>query len=251
MCAITTPVTMLSKLINRLLAVVHETCADDEPFVEYDTITSNVAACKTFTFRNVGRCYITDKNYGENCQELQARAFNGAQFALGSRWFYSTFPYHQSAEHLMPFAELYFNLTEFMVPMCDFLNISDGKKYVVINVMRSNGAIQRGIIKTDVRSMVVYRLIRGDEYIVSDDYERIEPIVKVCFNFEGTDFDFDSMTTDFPHTDCSKDVPVKRLIEINPMLANAFRIEDEQIPSFKQAFVNSAMNVLNAHGDLP
>lgn len=216
----------------------------------YETIKSNVMACKMFSHRHIGRCYITNKHYGENCPELHGHVFPGAERALGARWFYSALPYHESSSHLLPFADLCFNYGEYMVPVRDFPNIaqhSDGKNYIVVNVKRTNGAIQRGIIKTDKKSMVAYRAIENRAFIhpayVSAD-TKIEPMVRVYFNYDGSDIDFSSMNTECPITDCTKDIPVETLIESNPLLADAFRIGDEQLAGFHDAFEVSAMKLI-------
>jgi hypothetical protein len=138
-----------------------------------------------------------------------------------------------------------------MVPVCDFPNIaqhSDGKNYIVVNVKRTSGAIQRGVIKTNKKSMIIYRAVQDRAFVhpayVSAD-TKIEPIVTTHFNYDGSDIDFSSMNTDCPVTDCTKDIPVERLIESNPQLVDAFRIGDEQIAGFQTAFVVSAMKIVD------
>jgi hypothetical protein len=216
----------------------------------YDTIKSNVLACKMFTSRHIGRCYISNKNYGENCKEMRGHVFPGAESALGARWFFSALPYHESSEWLLPFADLCFNFGEYMVPVRDFPNIykhSDGKNYIVVNVKRTNGLIQRGFIKVDKKSMVVYRAIEDRSFIhpayVSPDME-IQPIVSTHFMHDGSDLSFNSMVADYPIADCTKDIPIKELIKINPDLADAFKIGDDQFARFHDAFEVSVMNAV-------
>lgn len=247
--------TVLFRLFDRLMMENKMRC-DGQVFESdtkdelYDTIKSNVLACKMFTSRHIGRCYITNKNYGENCPDVHGHVFDAAQTALGARWFYSAFPYHTSAEQFLPFANLCFNFGEYMVPVRCFPNMaqhSDGKKYIVVNVKRTSGAIQRGLIKTDNKSMVVYRSIQ-DRSFVHPAYvspgTKIDAIIATYFNYDGSDIDFSSMETDCPLTDCTKDIPVERLIEHNPQLADAFRIGDEQIAGFGTAFEVSVMDVV-------
>lgn len=247
---------VIYRLVDRLLT--ENECRRDghefEPDTKddlYETIKSNVLACKLFTSRHIGRCYITNKHYGEDCAELHGHGFNGAERALGARWFYSALPYHESSSHLLPFADLCFNYGEYMVPVRDFPNIaqhSDGKNYIVVNVPRTSGAIQRGIIKTDKKSMVVYRAVENREFVhpsFATSDTKIEPIVRVHFNYDGSDIDFSTMNTEYPITDCVKDIQLKTLIACNPVLTDAFRIgDDEQIAGFHNAFELSAMKIV-------
>jgi hypothetical protein len=247
--------TVLFRLFDRLMMENQMRCDGQvfEPDTKdelYGTIKSNVLTCKMFSSRHIGRCYITNKNYGENCPHVYEYVFDAAQAALGARWFYSSFPYHKSAEQFLPFANLCFNFDEYIVPVRCFPNMSqhsDGKKYIVVNVKRTSGAIQRGLIKTDNKSMVVYRSIQGSSFAhpayVSPG-TKIEPTITTYFNYDGSDIDFSSMETDCPLTNCTKDIPVERLIESNPMLADAFRIGDEQIAGFGTAFEVSVMDVV-------
>ena len=245
------------RLVDRLLQendakragrdVEHET--NDEL---YDTIRSNVIACKMFSSRYIGRCYITNKNYGENCPDIRGHVFPGAQTALGSRWFYSALPYHTSAEFLLPFADLCFHYSEYIVPVCIFPNMSkysEGKNFIVVNVERSKGnVIQKGFIKTNNQSMVSYRVIE-DKMLVHPSYApdgaKIEPIVTVYFNYNGSDPLFNSMESEYPFTDCTKDVPVNSIIAHNPGLSDAFQIGDERIAGFHTAFEVSAMDAID------
>jgi hypothetical protein len=204
--------------------------------VLYDTIKANVLACKMFSSRHIGRCYITNKNYGGSDEEVCGYVFNGAVDALGQRWYFSAFPYHSSAKHLLPIAELMFDMSEYVVPLIDFPNIDKEKKYMFVNVKRSNGAIQRGIIKCNRVSMVIYR-VRNERSMVHPAYAPdAEPVpyINLHFNSDYTDVDEKE-----PITDGYKGVLLRDVIEQNPDLADAFRIGDEAIPSFKTAFLNS------------
>lgn len=246
---------VFGRLLDRLL-LENEHLRDGEEFEPntndelYDTIRNNVLACKMFASRSIGRCYITNKNYGNNCKELKAHVFTGAERALGSRWFYSAFPFHESAKHLLPFADLCFNFGEYMVPILDFQNIpkhSDGKNFIVVNIMRTRGLIHTGIIKIDTKAMVVYRSIEEKVFVhpaYSPDHLNIEPIVTTYFNYCGTDIDLSKLDENgYPITDCTKDIPINTLIKHNPTLADAFRIGEDSIPTFHTAFEVSAMNV--------
>lgn len=208
--------------------------------VLYDTIKSNVYACKMFSSRHVGRCCITNKNYGDMDENLKGCVFAGAIDALGDRWIFSTFPYHVSAKHLLPIAELMFNMSEYIVPLIDFPNINKENKFIVVNVKRSNGTIQRGIIKCNSQSMVTYRAREGAAFI-HPSYAPDSPIVpyiKVHFNADYSDIDID-FEGDYPFTDGYKGVFLKDVIEVNPDLSDLFQIGDELIPTFKTAFLHS------------
>ncbi len=243
------------RLLDRLLTI-NENKRDGQAFEPqirddlYDTIMTNVLTCKMFSSRYIGRCYITNSNYGENCVDIHGHVFAGARSALGARWNYSAFPYHQSASHFLPFIDLCFNFSEYMVPVCDFPNMSqhsDGKNYIIVNVLRTNKSIQRGFIKTDKTSMVLYRT--SGTFInpaYADEDTKLDPLVTTYFNYDGSDIDFSSMDTEVPITDCTKDVPIAKLLINNPQLADAFRIGDEQIAGFHTAFKVSVMKIINS-----
>ena len=214
----------------------------------YDTIKGNVLACKMFASRHIGRCYLTNNTYEEDCKELHGHVFDGAETALGSRWFFSALPYHESAQWLLPFADLCFNFGEYMVPVRDFPNIaehSDGKNYIVVNVPRTKGPVQRGFIKVGKKSMVVYRAIENRAFIhpayVSAG-TKIQPIVTTYFMHNGSDIEFNSLSAEYPFTDCTKDFPVEELVKHNPELSDAFRIGDQQFAGFHDAFHASVIN---------
>jgi hypothetical protein len=207
--------------------------------VLYDTIRSNVIACKMFASRAIGKCCITNKIYGEQDVNLKEHVFNGANETLGERWFFSAFPYHSSAEHLLPIAELMFNMGEYIVPLVDFPNIDKEQEYIVVNVKRSNGVMQRGIIKCNPNSMVIYRVHDGRTFThpaYSAPNSPTVPHINLYFNSDYTDVDLENKC---PITDCFKGVLLTDIIEHNPQLANAFRIDDEVIPSFNTAFRHS------------
>lgn len=249
---------VLNRLFQRLLTEVKmKQCGhffdEDEKDVLYDAIKNNVMTCRMFSSRFVGRCYITNKNYGENCPELHGRVFDGAQTVMGDSWYCSVFPYHQSAEHIVSFAELCFNFCEYIVPIVDFPNISqhcDEKKYIVVNIRRTNGRIQQAMIKTDHRSMVIYRMI-DDGTLVHPAYvphgSKLVPMVKTHFNHDGSDLALDGLESEYPETDCKKDIPVESLVEYNPELSDAFSIGDEVLPGFYTAFERSVLNVASAN----
>jgi len=204
----------------------------------YDTIRSNVIACKMFASRAIGKCCITNKNYDEDDKNFNGHVFNGANDTLGERWFFSAFPYHSSAKHLLPIAELMFNMSEYIVPLVDFPNIDKEREYIVVNVKRSNGAMQRGIIKCNRNTMVIYRVYDGRRFAhpsYSPDAPLV-PYINLYFNSDYTDVDLESKC---PITDCFKGVLLTDLIEHNPHLADLFRIDDEAIPSFNTAFLHS------------
>ena len=213
----------------------------------YDTIKSSVIACKVFSSRRIGQCYITNKSYGENCKDLRQHVFPGAECSLGARWFFSSLPYHLSAEYLLPFADVYFNFSEYIVPVRDFPNIlalSDGKKFIRVNVPRTSGAVCPGFIKVSEKSMMTYRAKERSSLIhpaYASAGAKIELVVRVHFNFDGSDLVFNETETEPPFTDCMKELQVKTLIEHNPVLTDAFRIGDEQIAGFHTAFEVSAM----------
>ena len=229
---------VLRRLIARLLTEI-QTGHHGEGDILYDTIMSNVIACKTFTSRHIGRCYITNKNYGADCEGLLGYMFDGAQTSMGEGWFLCGFPYHESAKVLIPFVEMSFNYSEYMVPVCDFPNVPRDKNYIGVRIMRSNGAIQRGIIKTNRQSMVQYRVIDNSS-VVHPAYARpgskIRPIVTVHFNSDYTDADVDSV--EVPLTDATKKVPLDQLIDAGEL----FQIDSVAIPDFRTAIIHSVSN---------
>jgi len=246
---------VLNRLFQRLLKEVKIKRGgdvfdeEDDKDVLYEAIKNNVMTCRMFSSRFVGRCYITNKNYGENCPELHGRVFDGAQTVMGDSWYCSVFPYHQSAEHIVSFAELCFNFCEYIVPIVDFPNIAqhcDGKKYIVVKIRRTDGRIHQAMIKTDCRSMVIYRMIDNGTF-VHPAYipagSKLVPIVKTHFNHDGSDLDLNELESDYPQTDCKKDIPVESLIELNGELSDAFSIGDEVLPGFYTAFERSVLNV--------
>jgi hypothetical protein len=95
--------------------------------------------------------------------------------------------------------------------------------------------------------MVVYRAIE-DRVFIHPAYAsagaKIQPIVTTYFMYDGSDFEFNSMTTEYPFTDCTKDVPVEELVKHNPALSDAFRIGDTQFAGFHDAFEVSVMNAV-------
>lgn len=199
----------------------------------YDTIKSNVISCKMFSSRYVGRCYITNKHYGDN---IKGCVFNGAKDVLGERWYFSGFPYHMSSEHLLPIAELMFNMSEYIVPLIDFPNIDKEREHIFVNVKRSNGVIQRGIIKSNPCSMVIYRVYDGKR-CVHPSYAPDSPIVPyITVHFKSNYVDVEEEN---PLTDSSKGLFLSEIIEQNPDLSEMFRIGDELIPTFETAFHHS------------
>jgi hypothetical protein len=229
---------VLRRLIARLLTEIR-TGNREEGDILYDTIMSNVIACKTFTSRHIGRCYITNKNYGPDCEGLLGYMFDGAQTSMGEGWFLCGFPYHESAKMLIPFVEMSFNYSEYMVPVCDFPNVPRDKNYIGVRIMRSNGAIQRGIIKTNRQSMVQYRVIENSSF-VHPSWARpgshIRPIVTVHFNSDYTDADVES--AEVPFTDGTKKVPLDQLIDAGEL----FQIDGAAIPDFRTAIIHSVSN---------
>jgi hypothetical protein len=236
---------VLIRLVNRLLLELEGGDAEDEDPL-YNNIVTNVYACKMFSSRRIGVCYVTNKSYGEDCDDMVGHVFDGAQTALGARWFYSAFPYHKSSDELIPFVDARFNFSEFMVPIVDFPNIlqlADGKQYIHVNVKRTSGIVQRGIVKINPKTMVTYRVIDGTSFVhpaYADAGAKLTPIVTVYFNHDGTDPVFDDMGHVYPVTDCSKDVSLDVLIENNSLyLYDAFKIGDHNIPEFRDAFRHS------------
>lgn len=211
----------------------------------YDTIKSNVYACKMFSSRHVGRCCITNNNYEEK-DVIKAYVFNGALETLGDRWIFSTFPYHTSAKHLLPIAELIFNMSEYIVPLMDFPNIDQDKKYIVVKVKRSNGVIQKGIIKSNSQTMVTYRAHEGQR-LVYPSYAPDSPIIpyiKVNFNSDYSDIKLHD-EDEYPLTDAHKGVFLKEIIDINQELSDMFRIGHDIIPNFETAFLHSMQKYYN------
>ena len=229
---------VLRRLIARLLTEI-QTGDRGEDDVLYDTIMNNVIACKTFSSRHIGRCYITNKNYGQNCERLFGHMFDGARTTMGEGWFLCGFPYHESAKVLIPFVEMCFNYSEHIVPVCDFPNIPKDKNYIGVRIVRSNGAIQRGIIKTNRQSMVQYRVIEDGSF-VHPAYARpgsiVRTIVTVWFNSDYTDADVESV--EVPETDASKKVPLDQLIDAGEL----FQIDGVAIPDFRLAITHSMTN---------
>jgi len=239
---------MVDRLLNENDAKRAGRDVEHQPKDElYETIKSNVLACKVFSSRRIGQCYITNKHYGENCKELCEHVFPGAECSLGPMWFFSSLPYHTSSEYLLPFVDVCFNFGEYIVPVRDFPNIlahSDGEKYILVNVPRKSGGVCPGFIRVSEKSMVCYRAKENSRLIhpaYASDGAKIDAYVRVYFNFNGRELELNETDSEFPFTDCMKDLSVKELIVHNPVLSDAFKIGDEQIAGFHTAFEVSAM----------
>lgn len=206
----------------------------------YETIKANVSICKMFTSRYVGKCCITNKKYGEDDEGLKERVFDGAKNVLGDRWFFSGFPYHMSVAFLLPIAELMFNLSECIVPIVDFPNINKENELLFINVKRSNGRIQRGVVKCNPSTMVIYRFYNKEDRTYTHPGfmnglgNELIPYIRTYFNSDYTD-----AVDNCDALDCVKGIQLEEIIANNPQLESVFRIGDENIPSFKTAFLHS------------
>ena len=233
---------VLNRLVSRLLRVIDKrgdatsfgTIIGDEHDDKdelYTTIVENVYSCRMFTSRFIGRCYMTNKTY-DDAVACSAHVFTASKRDLGDRWHFSAFPYHNTSKTLIPFVDCVYSAMTNLVPIVDFPNVNREKPFIIVNVKRSSGAIQRGLLKTDKWSMVAYRQI-------SDDRKLLEPTIVVYFNNDYSDLDLDNNDGQFPFTDCTKNISVTELIDNNPELAQLFRIEDQDIPTFCVAMRHS------------
>jgi hypothetical protein len=230
---------VVTRLVNRLLRVIDThgdatnfgTIIGDVKDELYTIIVENVYSCRMFASRFIGRCYVTNKTY-DDAGACSAHAFTASQRDLGDRWHFSAFPYHASCMELIPFVDCVYSAMTNLVPMVDFPNVEREKQFLIVNVKRSSGVIQQGMLKTDKWSMVAYRQI-------SDDKKCLEPTGVVYFNNDCSDLDLDDNDGQFPFTDCTKNISVTDLIAHNPHLYNMFRIGDQDIPTFCVAMRHS------------
>jgi hypothetical protein len=250
---------VLNRLVNKLMREIERKRiggdCDADADALYDNIVGNVYSCKMFSSRRIGMCYVTNKSYSDE-EDIRNYVFRGAQTALGARWFYSTFPYHISAAEFMPFVDAIFNFNEYMVPITDFPNIRElagGKNYITVNFSRTSGAIQKGIVRIGEDSMVGYRVIEGHASIhpsYANPDAKKTAFVTVYFNYDGADVEFNPADDTYPVTDCTKDIPIERLIDSNSWyLMDAFRLDgvDDTVPDFYTAFANSVKRRFNTN----
>ena len=205
----------------------------------YENIKLSVITSSFSSSRIMSKCYISGIIYPYDDRLIKSRVFNGAIELYGERYIHTSFQFHQSLEYLFPFANLYFYYYHMSVPITTFHNIvhlSEGKNYMIINILRSTGILQRGYINIDDESLVVY--------IPDKDTNEIVPHVKTYFNYYKYDISFNSMNHDKPITDgTTKYISIKDIIKQNPSLANAFTLFDQNIPSFYHAIAQLIINM--------
>ena len=228
-----------------LPAILNDIKIDDTYSVIYNNMISSVMSA-TSSSRYVGLCGITGIVDEDNMTGMR---FSGAKAVNEQTYYFVTLQFHKDVEFLFPVADIYFNLTHYIIPlkMCSFFKNYE-KNHIIIKIKRSNGKYQRAYFEVDRFSMIVFRIKENHTFIhpaYTNSHDNMEALINVMFDMDTTGdlIETENMPTVKGQLG-TKEISIYDIIALNPELLEAFRIGKNQVPKFNETIIQSMCDLI-------